>query len=119
MIDVPYLTEGAHLLSFRYKEGRDTSLRTVHLWRPEFPESSVIRATSCLALGVYCRRRASRATIRIDGQSWDWSRWLCAQSPEGWRGMAWLDLERISPGPHRITVRPRGHRAVDYNVVTF
>lgn len=117
VLDVPYLTEGAHLLSLRQGDGRDHSLRTVHVWKPPPQEPSSIQATSSVAVGRTCRRSVSRAGILVDGRPWKRSRWLCAPSPGGWRGIAWLDLEGAGSGPHRVTIKPLGQSAADYTVV--
>ncbi len=114
---IPFLTEGAHLLSLRQGQGSDYSARTVHLWRPPAEDPSLIRVTSSVAIGRTCQRPVARARIRIDGQPWKRSRWLCGRSAGGCRGLAWLDLDNLSLGLHSVSIKPRGHSAEDYKVL--
>ncbi len=115
VLDVPFLTEGAHLLSLRPRgETGDDSMRTIHFWRPE-SEASVVRATTAVALGRRFPSFAFRASISVDGQPWPMSRWICSRAEP--RALAWLDLENLSPGYHTVSIEPRWHNASDYRVL--
>ena len=108
VLEIPYLTEGAHLLSLRRSGGKDFADRTVHLWRPP-REGARIAATSALAVGVVCQEDARRAKLSVDGRRWKKATWLHRQSPEGTRGIAWFDLEGLPAGPHALSVEPKRH----------
>jgi radical SAM protein with 4Fe4S-binding SPASM domain len=115
IIDVPFLTEGAHLLSLRARgERSDDLMRTVHFWRPE-SGTSVVRATNAVALARRDRLLPSRAAIRVDGEPWPTSRWICSQA--GPRAIAWVDLKPLNPGYHTVSVKPRWRTASDYTVL--
>ena len=60
VLDIPYLTEGAHLLSLRRGEGKDFGDRTVHVWKPP-RDGARFPATSVVAVGVVCGGEARRA----------------------------------------------------------
>jgi MoaA/NifB/PqqE/SkfB family radical SAM enzyme len=114
-LDVPFLTEGAHLLSLRPRgETNDDSMRTVHFWRPA-ADASVVRATTAVALGRRLRIPASRAAISVDGKRWPMSRWIRSRAEP--RALAWLDLERLNPGHHTVSVKPRWRSASEYRVL--
>jgi MoaA/NifB/PqqE/SkfB family radical SAM enzyme len=109
VLEVPFLSEGAHLLSLRRGDGEEFAVRTVHVWRPP-REAARIPATSSLAIGISCSRDARGARLSIDGRRWKAGTWLYRRSPEGCRGIAWFDLEGLPPGPHDLSVKPGRHR---------
>jgi radical SAM protein with 4Fe4S-binding SPASM domain len=114
IIEVPFLTEGAHLLSLRARgESGDDSMRTVHFWKPAAGTQDV-RATDAVALGRHDRFSPSRAAIRVDGEAWPASRWIRSRAEE--RGVAWLDLKLLKPGPHTVSIKPRWRAVSDYTI---
>jgi len=116
VVEIPYLTEGAHLLSLRRGASENIGIRTVHVWRPP-PESGRIFATSFIAVGMTCGRDTARANLAIDGRRWKAATWLHRESEEGCRGIACFDLNGLPPGPHRLSVEPRRQPISHYEIV--
>lgn len=127
VVDVPFLSEGAHLLSLRRPgSGDDLALRAVHVWRPaarrESSDGPVTpqRATGFVAIRRPLERRASAARVRLDGRPVE-ATWICGRVAGGrlrreWAGIAGVDLSSASPGPHTVTLEPDGHEATSHAV---
>ena len=109
---LPYLSEGAHLLSLRRPgQSRDIDLTTIHMWRPpgDGDGTAAIRAAGSLAIGRKLDRKSRTAHVDVDGGRWTKSRWLCGRTPEGWTGFATLDLTDLPPGAHTVSIHPAHH----------
>ena len=116
LLGVPFLSEGPHRISLRLPGADDDiALRTVHVRRPgrAGPPDS-IHATSSAIVGRRLNRFAGGARVEVDGSPWTASEWICGRIDGGWSGFAWLDLERLSPGLHRIAVEPEEEPAASY-----
>lgn len=116
-IPVPYLSEGAHLLSLRADDDTDPGWgrRTIHFWR--LPEGwRRLAATGTAAAFLNLSRRSDRSEIRIDGQPWPAARWLCGRGRRGWVGGALVDLDGLAAGLHRLEVLPEGAPRASYRL---
>ena len=116
VVEIPYLTEGAHLLSLRRGSGENFAVRTVHVWKPP-RESGRMPATSFVAVGMNCGPNAWKAKLAIDDRRWKAATWLHTRSAEGFRGIACFDLAGLPPGPHRLSVEPRRQPISRYEFV--
>lgn len=113
VVDAPYITEGAHVLSLRMDREPlpGWSRRTVHLWRPPAGNGHpgpVLAGTSAATAVLPLPRRTRRVEVWVDRRRWPDFRWLCASGPEGWLGVAELDLNWLPAGEHRLEVQPAG-----------
>lgn len=115
-LDVPYLTEGAHLLSLRRGESEEFAMRTVHVWKPPREEAR-IAATSSIAVSRSFNRDVRGARLAIDGRPWKSATWLYRASRDGGRGIAWFDLEGLPSGRHYLSVKPERHRKTRHHFV--
>ena len=115
-LDLPFLSEGAHLLSLR-QPGADEefAIRTVHVWKPEAREPGTILATCAAAVGRRLEKKVRSARIRIGGRDAS-AEWFCGRTKEGWSGFAWLDLTALSAGVHAVEIEPEGHPSAAYSV---
>lgn len=116
---VPYLSEGAHILSLRIA-GHDAapgwSRRTVHFHRPPLPEG--VRPVTRIALvRLLLTRPTPRPSVRIGGLRWDGFRWsLHRDGGDRWSGTVVLDLEPLAAGRHHLVVEARGHPQVSLSI---
>jgi len=113
VVDAPYVTEGAHVLSLRMDREPlpGWSRRTVHLWRPEAGNGhrgASLAGTSAATAVLPLPGRVSRPAVWIDRRQWPDFRWFCASGPQGWLGVLQLDLDWLPAGEHRLEVRPAG-----------
>lgn len=121
VVPVPYLTEGAHVLSLGFAD-QETSppspgwdRRTIHFWRPrESADHLVALRTAAAVLDL--PHPVTCAAARINGHAWSAFSWIAnstsgpspASSPPLCRGAALLDLGLLAPGVHRLEVEPQG-----------
>lgn len=118
LLGVPFLSEGPHRISLRLTgEDEDIGLRTVYVRRPgrAGPPDS-IHATSTAIVGRRLNRFAGGARVEVDGAPWTASEWICGRIDGAWAGFAWLDLERLPAGLHRIAVEPEEEPAASYKL---
>lgn len=96
---VPYLSEGAHLISFRDEEGERWGYRQFFLWRPD---GDRLRVTRYVPLPAPLRRPIRRPRFRIDGQPWTAVEWQVFRSGGEILGLALVDVETLEPGDHLV-----------------
>ncbi len=91
VLPVPYLSEGAHVLSLRLAEQGTSappgladpgwSRRTFHFWHCPGGDREAMAATRTAAVVLTLRRPASSVEVRIDGQPWSSAEWYCGRAP--------------------------------------
>jgi hypothetical protein len=116
LLQVPYLTEGEHVLSLanRGTRGPGASPRSVSFWRPNDCDDvdvqrPTIRAMSTAGIDVRLWSRARSARVAVDGRPWRATEWYCSKVRGEWRGIAVLDLRGLPLGRHEIEIWPAGH----------
>lgn len=117
-VPVPYLSEGAHVLSLR-KDGDGTApgwcRRTVHFLRPEVRDGAQPVTRNAL-VRLLLARPTRRPLVWIGGLRWDWVRWHLHREKGALWGTVLLDLEPLPLGRHRMVVEAAGHPPVDLEI---
>ncbi len=136
VLPVPYLSEGAHILSMHVGDpgtpaqpGR--SRRTCHFRQSPEGDGEAIAVTRTAAVILTLKEPAQSASVWIDGQPWSPVEWYCCPAPRcreessrnsllrrafkrfdrrsqlAWRAGVALALDGLSPGRHAMEIRPR------------
>lgn len=117
LLELPFLSEGAHLVHLGEPDhGGD--MRVIHVWSPRRTEG-FLPSLGAAAVGRMLDRRVDTADIRLDGARWPASGWFRSRRPGGWYGLAVVRLAGCPPGPHLLTVRPKGYPASEYGLLVL
>ncbi len=137
VLPVPFLSEGAHVLSMGFGEpGKPAepgwSRRTFHFRQSPEGQRDAIAVTRTAAVLLTLNRPAQSARVWIDGEPWSPVEWFCGLAPwcrekAGtspsllrralmrfdrrahlvWRAGVALALDGLAPGRHAMEIRPR------------
>ena len=107
VLDVPFVTEGSHLVGWRAAPGGGIEAeRTVHLWRPPAAEGET-RVAGLSGRLMTLKRKPMRPSIRA-GESGELDGvWMSERFGDSWRIAVAFDASRLRVGAHSIDVRPR------------
>ncbi len=136
VLPVPYLSEGAHVLSMGLADPGTPaqpgwSRRTFHFRQGPEGDREATAVTRTAAVILTLKRPAHSAAVWIDGQPWSPVEWYCCPAPWcreessrtsllrrafkplgrrpqlAWRAGVSLALDGLSPGRHAVEIRPR------------
>jgi radical SAM protein with 4Fe4S-binding SPASM domain len=106
--DVPYLTEGAHVLWLRQRgQEQGWGHREVHFWRPPAAAGTMRIADAAGIAVASSALRWQTARCYIDGQEWTDVEWTRSRAAGKRYRVAQVDTRKLPPGTYLLEVRAR------------